>query len=51
MTVLDVGLEGLYNAGRHEVQLDRKLTDTEWQWYLNGFIPASVKRDGEIDND
>jgi len=37
--------EGLFNAGRYEQALGRKLTDDEVVMFTEGFIPASVQKD------
>lgn len=41
----DDALSGLFNAGRYSERVGRDLTDAEYKWFLDGFVPATVKED------
>jgi|APHM01.1.fsa_nt_gi hypothetical protein len=41
----DRTVEGMFNAGRYEQVLERKLTEEEIVTFTDGFIPASVVTD------
>lgn len=43
----DRTINGVFNAGRYEQVLDRKLSDDEFMMFTEGFIPATVQE--EID--